>query len=217
MKRAAFIAQGLKYPKRRISTTYLFLASPTKRLVSNCRETIIHCFLLSISVSLVSVLWTIKRWLFVSVLWTNIFCPMWHYWHWCRGVQTWLCVTLWGRVRQADNLLVCFGAKPNKGLSPRSSTWPEVGKGTRERVGKRNPERRVGEGRRRRAVASRQRTAAETSRREKGSRGSEGRPVKMSQHSSWLVEISQKKYTSAIVYRCTRNAECHNLTFLHLS
>ena len=35
--------------------------------------------------------------------------------------------------------------------------------------------------------------AAETSRHEIGSRSSEGRPVKMSQHSSWLVEISQKK------------------------
>ena len=47
-----------------------------------------------------------------------------------------------------------------------------------------------------------------------GSKSSEGRPVKMSQHSSWLVEILQNSYTSAIVYRCTRNAECHNLTFL---
>ena len=35
-------------------------------------------------------------------------------------------------LRQADDLFVCFGAKPNKGLSSRSSTRPEVGKGTLE-------------------------------------------------------------------------------------
>ena len=39
------------------------------------------------------------------------------------------CATMKG-VRQADYLFVCFGAKPNKGLSWRSSTRPEVGKGT---------------------------------------------------------------------------------------
>ena len=44
-------------------------------------------------------------------------------------------------VRKADDLFVCFGAKPNNGLSPGSSTRPEVGKGTRERVEKRNTEK----------------------------------------------------------------------------
>ena len=67
------------------------------------------------------------------------------------------CDTLWGTkwihsfcdtmkgVRQADDVFVYFGAKPNKSLNPRSSTWPEVGKGTREGVGQRNAEKSVGE------------------------------------------------------------------------
>ena len=43
------------------------------------------------------------------------------------------------RVRQADELFVCFGSKPNEGLSSRSSTRSEVGKGLPVRgVGKRN-------------------------------------------------------------------------------
>ena len=43
-------------------------------------------------------------------------------------------------VREADDPFVCFGAKPNEGLSSRSSTRPEVGKRTLEKkVGKRNP------------------------------------------------------------------------------
>ena len=89
---------------------------------------------------------------------------------------------LW--VWQADDRFVCFGAKPNKDLSPRSSTWPEVGKGARERVGRRNPLGRSW--RRVTQRGSRHWTAEETSRHEIGSRSSEGRPVKMSQHSSWL-------------------------------
>ena len=56
-------------------------------------------------------------------------------------------------VCQADNLFVCFGMKPNKGLSSRSSTRPEVGKRMPVRgVGKRNREEAVGKGRRRGAV-----------------------------------------------------------------
>ena len=35
-------------------------------------------------------------------------------------------------VRQADDPFKCFGTKPNKGLGSRSSTRPEVGKGTPE-------------------------------------------------------------------------------------
>ena len=50
-------------------------------------------------------------------------------------------------VHQADDPFVCFGAKPNKGLSLRSSTRQEVGKGTLEKgVEKRNSEKAVGRG-----------------------------------------------------------------------
>ena len=56
-------------------------------------------------------------------------------------------------VHQVDDPFVCFGAKPNKGLSSRSSIRPEVGKETPLRaVGKSNPEKAVGEGRRRGTV-----------------------------------------------------------------
>ena len=59
-------------------------------------------------------------------------------------IDNWLVGTLWV-VRQADDPFVCFGAKPNKGLSSRSSTRPEVGKGTPVReVGKRNREKLEG-------------------------------------------------------------------------
>ena len=47
------------------------------------------------------------------------------------------CDTMWV-VRQADDFFVCFGAKPNKGLSSRSPTRPEVGE--KMVSGQRNPE-----------------------------------------------------------------------------
>ena len=83
-----------------------------------------------------------------------------------------------------------------KGLDFEISTRPEVSKGTPVAVGRRNPQKAVGDGRGRRAVGSRHRTAEETSRHEIGSSSSDGRPVKMSQHSSWLVEISEKLHHS---------------------
>ena len=56
-------------------------------------------------------------------------------------------------VSQADDHFLCFGAKPNKGLSSRSAMQPEVGKGMPVRVvGKRNSEKTVGEGWGREAV-----------------------------------------------------------------
>ena len=55
-------------------------------------------------------------------------------------------------VRQADDPFVYFGAKLNKGLSLRSSTWLEVGKGILEGVGQRNWEEAVRDGKRRVAV-----------------------------------------------------------------
>ena len=45
-------------------------------------------------------------------------------------------------MRQADDLLVCFGAKPDKGLSSRSSTRLEVGKGTPVRELKKGTQRK---------------------------------------------------------------------------
>ena len=80
------------------------------------------------------------------------------------------CDTMWV-VHHADDPFVCFGAKPNKGLSSRSSTRAEVDKGTREKLEKgtqRRSWRRVTQ------KGSRQRSA-------EGS--SEGRPVRMSRHS----------------------------------
>ena len=66
--------------------------------------------------------------------------------------MSWLCDTM-KEVRQADDLFVCLSAKPNKGLTLRSSTRTEVSKGTPvRRVGKRNSEKVVGEGWRRRAI-----------------------------------------------------------------
>ena len=51
-----------------------------------------------------------------------------------------------GVVRYEDDPFVCLGAKP-KGLESRSSTRPEVGKGTPVRaVGKRNPEKEFAKG-----------------------------------------------------------------------
>ena len=63
-------------------------------------------------------------------------------------------------VRQADAPFVCFGDKPNKGLSSRTSTRPGVGKGTQEQLGKGI---REGSWRRVTQMESRQRTAEETS------------------------------------------------------
>ena len=55
-------------------------------------------------------------------------------------------------VRQEDDLFVCFGTKPNKGLGSRSSTRPEVGKGTPVSSWKKELRGGVGEGRRKGAV-----------------------------------------------------------------
>ena len=80
-------------------------------------------------------------------------------------------------------------------------------------VRRKNSEKAVGDGRRRGAVGSRHRTAEETSRHEIGSSSSKGRPVKMTQHSSWFAEISLEIHTSVSL----QGMQCDNLTFLHLS
>ena len=92
-------------------------------------------------------------------------------------------------VRQADDPFVCFGEKPDKGFRL------EISDTTGSRQGNAREEG-VGEGRRRRTVGSRHRTAEEISRHEIGSSSSKGRPVKMSQHCSWFVEISLEIHAS---------------------
>ena len=78
-------------------------------------------------------------------------------------------------------------------------------------VGQRNPEE--GSWRCRVAVGSRHQTAEETSWHEIASKISVGRPVKMSQHSSWFVEFSLEIHASVSL----QGMQCHNLTFLHFT
>ena len=75
-------------------------------------------------------------------------------------------------------------------------------------VGRRNAQKSVCDG-----DGSRHRAAEETSRHEIGSSSSEGRPIKMSQHPSWFVEISLEIHASVSL----QGIQCHNLTLLHLS
>ena len=107
----------------------------------------------------------------------------------------------------------CLFWRETKGLSLQSSTWPEVGKGTRVRSWTKELRGGVGNRRRRVAVGSRHRTAEETSQHEIGFSSSEGKPVKMSQHATWFVEISLEIHTSVSL----QGMQCHNLTYLHLS
>ena len=79
------------------------------------------------------------------------------------------CDTMWVE-RQADDFFVCFGAKPNKGLSSRSLTRPEVGRKGKPVRSKGTQRGSFGVGRCRGAVDN---GAEETSRREIESRGSE--------------------------------------------
>ena len=105
-------------------------------------------------------------------------------------------------VRQADDLFVCFGAKTNKGLSSRSSTWPEADNGT--------PVRRVGK------------TTSGVS------RGTQRRQLVKGDAEAWSTTVSSEEdsqdesaflvalwkfregSTSALVYRCTGNAVSRN-------
>ena len=101
-----------------------------------------------------------------------------------------------------------------KGLDSRSRTGPEVGKGTPVRSWKKQP--RESSWRRARqkgklAVDTRQQKRPVGMR--IGSRSSEGRPVKKSQHSSWFVEFSLEIHPSVSL----QGKQCHKLTFLHLS
>ena len=75
-----------------------------------------------------------------------------------------------------------------KGFGLEISTRSEVGKVTPIGVGRRNSEKSVGDGRRRVADAVDTGHLRDQSD-EIGSNRGEGRPVKMSQHSSWVVEF----------------------------
>ena len=55
-------------------------------------------------------------------------------------------------VHQADDPFVCFGVKPNKGLSLRSSTRLKVGRGMPEKEWARERQRRSGQRNREKAV-----------------------------------------------------------------
>ena len=96
-------------------------------------------------------------------------------------------------VHQADDPFVWFRAKADKALSLRSR---RDRKWIMER--ERSWTKEMGEGSWRRVtrVASRHRTAEVTSRHERESSSSEGRQVKTSQHSSWVVEFSLEIHAS---------------------
>ena len=117
-------------------------------------------------------------------------------------------------VRQADNPFVSFSAKPNKGLSPRSR---------RDRKWVRERELELDKGTQRKAVGQGWRelpvdTEAEvTSRHERGSSSSEGRQVKMRQHSSWIVEFSLEIHANVSLHMHIGNAMLHNSSSYTLS
>ena len=66
-------------------------------------------------------------------------------------------------------------------------------------------------------VASRHRTAEVTSRHERKSSSSEGRLVKMRQHSSWVVEFSLEIHASVSIHMHIGNAMLHNSSSCTLS
>ena len=94
-------------------------------------------------------------------------------------------------VRQADDPFVYFGAKPDKGFGLEILTWPEVG---RERESQ-SKTKELEEG-------SRHRTAERPVGWDEV-QSSEGRRVKMSQYSSWVVEFSPEIHASVSLYMLT--------------
>ena len=95
-----------------------------------------------------------------------------------------LSVTLRRGCAKQTIFLFVLARNQNKDLSPKSRrNWKWARERQSEEMEKETQRRRW---RRVTQSGGRQRTAEETSRHEKVSRSSEGRPVKMSQHSSWL-------------------------------
>ena len=119
-------------------------------------------------------------------------------------------------VRQADDSFVCFGAKPEKGFGLEISTRPEVGRERESLSWKKEPTegswRRETQGGRRPVDTGHLRDQSD----EIGSSRSEGRPVKMSRHSSWVVEFSLEIHGSVSLHMHIGNAMLHNSSFLHL-
>ena len=117
-----------------------------------------------------------------------------------------ICDTMWV-VRQADDPFVCFGAKPNKGLSSRSLTRPEVGekrqlpKEPREcllakepwegQLAKRDAEKQS----RTNSIRDQSRWVSSPEWTTVSRRRQWGRRSKMSWHSLWLLWEFREKYT----------------------
>ena len=113
----------------------------------------------------------------------GVFIYIYIYIHIYDNMPTFDVMTLWrGCGKQTIFLFVLAQNQTKPELE--ISTRREVGKETRVRVGRRNPRR--SSWRRVAQRGSRHRLAEKTSQHEIESRISEGRPVKMSQHSSWL-------------------------------
>ena len=106
-------------------------------------------------------------------------------------------------VRQADDPFVCFGAKPDKGFWTRDLGWPEVGRERRSESETKELEEGVGEGWREWPVD----TGAERPVGWDDVQSSEGRRVKMSRHSSSVVEFSLDTHASVSLHM-------HNVTLL---
>ena len=137
------------------------------------------------------------------------------------------CDTMWV-VHQADDPFVCFGAKPNKGLSSRSLTRPEVGE--KRPVGKGTQRGAVGKGTQRGSVGEerrRERTAEGTSQDElavqSGQRSAEGGSEEDDQRwvgiPSGFCRSFAKKYTPSDSLQDARKAVQKGVTklpFLHL-
>ena len=95
-------------------------------------------------------------------------------------------------VRQADDSFVCFGAKPDKRFWTRDLGWPEVSKGTSSRELEKGARGSSWRGTTERPVY----TGAERPVGWDEVQSSEGRRVKMSRHSSSVVEVSLETHAS---------------------
>ena len=139
-------------------------------------------------------------------------------------------------VRQADALFVCFGAKPNKSLSSRSPTSPEVEEERQVRekplgpVGKGTQGGSVGEGKRREAVDNGERSALSWLSREWQSQQKSERWLlkpdelhrdrvnQCEKMSALLVHFVEFPRKPALVYKCMKSCtkSSHELPFLTL-
>ena len=146
-------------------------------------------------------------------------CPAW----WCTNCNTIACYFSWIQIQYRKNRYFClteiftshrfcvtlctWSTKQTIPLTVlarnQTKAWARdldatgSWKGTPERIGQRDLEKAVGEGWREWPVdTGHLRDLSD----EIGSSRSEGRPVKMSQHSSWVVEFSQKIHVSVTLH-----------------